>query len=90
MPWEVTQETLSSVSFSVRDSGRTVCRPGSTRAPLPVTILKSIPSRVSSVPRVSPEMMRASLGSATFHISFVATQMTPITTAAPTMIEMSG
>ena len=55
-----------------------------------MTILKSIPSRVSSVPRVSPEMMRASLGSATFHISFVATQMTPMTTAAPTMIEMSG
>ena len=44
---------------------------GQHQAPLPVTILKSMPARVSSVPRVSPEMMRASLGSATFHISFV-------------------
>ena len=55
-----------------------------------MTILKSMPSRVSSVPRVSPEMMRASFGSATFHISFVATQMTPTTATAPRMIEMSG
>ena len=44
MPWDVTQETLSSVSFSVRDKVRTVCSPGTTSAPLPVTILKSIPS----------------------------------------------
>ena len=35
-------------------------------------------------------MMRASLGSATFHISFVASQMTPMTTSAPTMMAISG
>ncbi|MCY1239442.1 hypothetical protein D9M72_522360 [compost metagenome] len=52
--------------------------------------MKSIPARVSRVPRVRPEMIRASFGSATFHISFIATQIKPTTRTAPMRAAISG
>src|SRR5829696_4564179 len=50
-----------------RDSRRTVCAPGTTRVPLPVTILKPRPSWSPAVSSsvLNPEMTSASLGSAT-------------------------
>src|SRR4051812_47394649 len=73
MPWCVTQSMVSSVWRRSRERRRTVWTPGSTRVPLPVTILKPrlswTSTAVLSPPRLMPEMMSASFGSATRHMS---------------------
>jgi hypothetical protein len=71
IPWWVTHSIASAASRIPSDRRRTVWRPGRTSVPLPVTILKPRLSLVRSVPARAPrpEMMSASFGSATRHIS---------------------
>src|SRR4029453_5390399 len=71
MPWWVTHSIDSGASRRSSDSRRTVWMPGSTRVPLPVTMRKPMLSPAPSglVCSRRPEMTRASLGSATRHIS---------------------
>src|SRR5664279_1032896 len=65
MPWVVTQVTSSAVSYSESFSARTVVIPGLQTVPVPVTILKSSPSAVALLRRLSPDRISASFGSAT-------------------------
>src|SRR5262249_3396139 len=88
MPWRVTQSIARSAWFKSSESLRTVWTPGTTNVPFPVTILNPSPSWM---PEVSlsffrPEMISASLGSATLHISLNRTIAT--TRTAATMITM--
>ncbi len=71
MPWWVTHSIPNSASRRSSVSRRTVCTPGMTRVPLPVTILKPRLSLTASlgVCSRSPEMISASFGSATRHMS---------------------
>src|SRR2546423_2892624 len=89
MPWWVTQSIDSSDSRRSSESRRTVCTPGMTSVPLPVTILNPRLSDTASLGVCSrrPEMMSASLGSATRHISLKMTNSTssPPTTAPATI-----
>ena len=78
MPWCVTQSMASSASRRSSDSRRTVCTPGTTIVPLPVTIRKP---RLSDTPSGTarsrrPEMISASFGSATRHVSLNSTKST--------------
>src|SRR5215212_7407382 len=72
MPWWVTQSMARSAWRRSSDRRRTVCTPGSTSVPLPVMILNprlSWSSAAAGLPDLMPEMMSASLGSATRHMS---------------------
>src|SRR5919199_3896286 len=92
MPWWVTQSIDSWASGRSSDSRRTVWMPGSTRVPLPVTIRKPIDSPTPSGEECSrrPEMTRASLGSATRHMSLkIANRTTRPTTTPPARIRGS-
>ena len=79
----VTQVTSSAVSYSDNFRLRTVCNPGSTTVPLPVTILKSRPSAVAVFRPLRPDRISASSGSATFQTDLKTTQTTSSTTMAP-------
>ncbi len=83
MPCVVTQVTSSGVSYSDSFRLRTVCRPGSTTVPVPVTILKSSPSAVALFRPLSPDRISASSGSATFQTDLKTTQITNTTTTRP-------
>ena len=65
MPCVVTQVTSKGVSYRDSFRLRTVCSPGSTTVPVPVTILKSSPSAVALFRLLRPERISASSGSAT-------------------------
>ena len=71
MPWWVTHSIDSGASRRSSESRRTVWTPGSTSVPLPVTMRKPMLSPAPSGEECSrrPEMTRASLGSATRHMS---------------------
>src|SRR5581483_4597380 len=71
MPWCVTQSIDSSDSRRSSERRRTVCTPGRISVPFPVTILKPRLSSTASLGAWArnPEMIRASLGSATLHMS---------------------
>src|SRR5215207_4241420 len=75
MPWCVTQSMASSASRRSSDRRRTVCTPGITSTPLPVTILKPRESSTSSVACAwrRPEMISASFGSATRQVALNST-----------------
>src|SRR5512132_1096208 len=86
MPWWVTHSMDRGASRRSSDSRRTVWMPGSTRVPLPVTMRKPMLSPAPSGEECSrrPEMTRASLGSATRHMSLkIANRTTRPTTAPP-------
>src|SRR5919204_2665288 len=74
MPCVVTHSRSSSASWMSSESRRTFCRPGTTNAPLPTTILKPRPAASPSGPWCArtPEMMSASFGSATLYMNMTA------------------
>src|ERR1700752_3100124 len=81
MPWVVTQVMLSSVSLASSDRFRTFWKPGRTSTPLPVTILNPMLSPTPSTGTcLKPEMIKASLGSATRHM---ARKVSRTTSSAP-------
>src|SRR5215212_7529698 len=92
IPWWVTQSMLNSASRRSSVSRRTVCTPGTTSVPLPVTILNPRLSCTLSLGECSrmPEMMRASFGSATrqhaLNRTMARTRATP--TVARTVISV--
>src|SRR5918994_1202185 len=92
MPWWVTHSIDSGASRRSSDSRRTVWMPGSTRVPLPVTMRKPMLSPApggEGCPR-RPEITRASLGSATRHMSLkIANRTTRPTTMPPARIRGS-
>src|SRR5215213_6558058 len=93
MPWWVTQSMVSSVWRRSRERRRTVWTPGMTRVPLPVMILKPRLSWTSTAaappPRLMPEMMSASFGSATRHMSLKMMMAATAMTAATIRMTMS-
>src|SRR4030095_13034817 len=89
MPWWVTHSIDSGASRRSSDSRRTVWIPGSTSVPLPVTMRKPMLSPAPSGEECSrrPEMTRASLGSATRHMSLkIANRTARTTTTMPARI----
>ncbi len=85
MPWWVTHSTDSCVSLRSSESLRTACTPGSTSVPRPVTMRNPMPSPRPSFLWLEPEMISASLGSATRHIilkTAIRTATAPTATAA--------
>src|SRR5512133_2872072 len=89
MPWWVTHSMDRGASRRSSDSRRTVWMPGSTRVPLPVTMRKPMLSPAPSGEECSrrPEMTRASLGSATRHMSLkIANRTARPTTTMPARI----
>src|SRR5215212_1773819 len=92
MPWWVTHSIDSGASRRSSDSRLTVWMPGSTSVPLPVTMRKPMLSPAPSGDECSrrPEMTRASLGSATRHMSLkIANRTTRPTTTTPARIRGS-
>src|SRR5215207_3024870 len=92
MPWWVTHSIDSGASRRSSDSRLTVWMPGSTSVPLPVTMRKPMLSPAPSGDECSrrPERTRASLGSATRHMSLkIANRTTRPTTTAPARIRGS-
>src|SRR5262249_21297942 len=84
---------VSSVWRRSSERRRTVWTPGITRVPLPVTILKPRLSWTSTAvappPRLMPEMMSASFGSATRHMSLKMTTAATMTIATAITMTMS-
>src|SRR4029453_17473683 len=92
MPWWVTHSIDSGASRRSSDSRRTVWMPGSTSVPLPVTMRKPMLSPAPSGEECSrrPEITRASLGSATRHMSLkIANRTARPTTMPPARIRGS-
>src|SRR5215216_2877798 len=92
MPWWVTHSIDSGASRRSSDSRRTVWMPGRTRVPLPVTMRKPMLSPAPWGEECSrrPEMTRASLGSATRHMSLkTANRTTRPATMPPARIRGS-
>src|SRR4029450_12322196 len=85
MPWWVTHSIDSGASRRSSDRRRTVWTPGSTRVPLPVTMRKPMLSPAPSGEECSrrPEITRASLGSATRHMSLKIANRTARPTRMP-------
>src|SRR5437016_1064219 len=82
IPWWVTQSMESSDSRRSSERRRTIWTPGTISVPLPVTILNPRLSDTESLGVCSrnPEIISASLGSATLHIIL---KMTKRTSSAP-------
>src|SRR4029450_5831339 len=92
MPWWVTHSIDSGASRTSSESRRTVWMPGSTSVPLPVTMRKPMLSPAPSGEECSrrPEITRASLGSATRHMSLkIANRTTRPTMMPPARIRGS-
>ncbi len=86
IPCEVTHSTSRSASLRSSDSLRTTCTPGVTSVPRPVTTRNPNPSPTPSARCLEPEMISASLGSATRHMSLKSTiRMMSEATDAPAM-----
>lgn len=83
MPWWVTHSTCNWVSLRSNDSFRTAWTPGRTSVPRPVTIRKPMPSPSPSILWWEPEMISASLGSATRHMSLNSAMRTRTTRIPP-------
>src|SRR5438874_423204 len=84
MPCVVTHSRSSSASWMSRDRWRTFCSMGMVNAPLPTTILKPSPAASPSGPECArrPEIIRASLGSATLYRNIVVPTPLPLRIAA--------